>query len=135
MQAANYVGAPVIAYGEVVATIDGDAYFSDRMVDEVDRDVIAAFAASLGPILERAILIEQLQFQQRVAEQLAQSASGVLGGLGGDIPLLESVSLASASGVGYEQLCARPCRGDGDFAKARSWQVSKPTSCRRSCRR
>ena len=90
MQAANYVGAPVIAYGEVVATIHGDAYFSDRMVDEVDRDVIAAFAASLGPILERAILIEQLQFQQRVAEQLAQSASGVLGGLGGDIPLLES---------------------------------------------
>jgi LuxR family transcriptional regulator, regulator of acetate metabolism len=90
MQAANYVGAPVIAYGEVVATVHGDAYFSDRMVDEVDRDVIASFAASLGPILERAILIEQLQFQQRVAEQLAQSASGVLGGLGGGIPLLES---------------------------------------------
>jgi DNA-binding CsgD family transcriptional regulator len=90
MDAANYVGAPVIAYGEVVATIHGDAYFTDRPVDEVDRDVIASFAASLGPILERAILIEQLQFQQRVAEQLARSASGVLGGLGGDIPLLES---------------------------------------------
>ncbi len=26
MQAANYVGAPVIAYSEVVATIHGDAY-------------------------------------------------------------------------------------------------------------
>jgi DNA-binding CsgD family transcriptional regulator len=90
MQAANYVGAPVIAYGEVVATIHGDAYFSDRVVDEVDRDVLASFAASLGPIVERAILIEQLQFQQRVAEQLTQSASGILGGLGGDIPLLES---------------------------------------------
>jgi DNA-binding CsgD family transcriptional regulator len=90
MQAANYVGAPVIAYGEVVATIHGDAYFTDRPVDEVDRDVIASFAASLGPIVERAILIEQLQFQQRVAEQLAQSASGVLGGLGGQVPVLES---------------------------------------------
>ena len=88
MQAANYVGAPVIAYGEVVATIHGDAYFSDRAVDEIDRDVLASFAASLGQILERAILIEQLQFQKRVAEQLAQSASGILGGLGGDIPLL-----------------------------------------------
>ncbi len=88
MQAANYVGAPVIAYGEVVATIHGDAYFSDRAVDEIDRDVLAAFAASLGQILERAILIEQLQFQKRVAEQLAQSASGILGGLGGGIPLL-----------------------------------------------
>jgi LuxR family transcriptional regulator, regulator of acetate metabolism len=89
MRAANYVGAPVIAYGEVVATVHGDAYFSERPVDEVDRDVIASFAASLGPIVERAILIEQLQFQQRVAEQLAQSASGVLGGLGGQVPLLE----------------------------------------------
>ena len=89
MQAANYVGAPVIAYGEVVATIHGDAYFSERPVDEVDRDVIASFAESLGPIVERAILIEQLQFQQRVAEQLAQSARGVLGGLGAQVPLLK----------------------------------------------
>src|ERR1700730_2382299 len=89
MQAANYVGAPVIAYGEVVATIHGDAYFTDRPVDEVDRDVIASFAESLGQIVERAILIEQLQFQQRVAEQLAQSARGVLGGMGGQAPLLE----------------------------------------------
>jgi DNA-binding CsgD family transcriptional regulator len=88
MQAANDVGAPVIAYGDVVATIHGDAYFAGRPVDEVDRDVIASFAASLGPIVERAILIEQLQFQQRVAEQLAQSASGVLGGLGGQVPVL-----------------------------------------------
>jgi len=95
MQAANYVGAPVIAFGEVVATIHGDAYFTGRPVDEVDRDVIASFAASLGPIVERAILIEQLQFQQRVAEQLARSASGVLGGLGGDIPLLESDQAAA----------------------------------------
>ena len=89
MQAANYVGAPVIAYGEVVATIHGDAYFTDRPVDEIDRDVIASFAESLGQIVERAILIEQLQFQQRVAEQLAHSARGVLGGMGGQAPLLE----------------------------------------------
>jgi DNA-binding CsgD family transcriptional regulator len=90
MRAANYVGAPVIAYGEVVATIHGDAYFSDRPVDEVDRDVLASFAASLGQIVERAILIEQLQLQQRAAEQLARSASGVLSVLGAEIPSLES---------------------------------------------
>jgi LuxR family transcriptional regulator, regulator of acetate metabolism len=97
MQAANYVGAPVIAYGEVVATIHGDAYFTGRPVDEVDRDVIASFAESLGPIVERAILIEQLQFQQRVAEQLAQSASGILGGMGGQVPLLESDEQAATA--------------------------------------
>jgi DNA-binding CsgD family transcriptional regulator len=89
MQAANYVGAPVIAYGEVVATIHADAYFSDRPVDEVDRDVLASFAASLGPIVERAILIEQLQFQQRAAEQFILSIDGTPGGVGADIPLLD----------------------------------------------
>lgn len=94
MQAENYVGAPVIAYGEVVATIHADAFFTGRPVDEVDRDVIASFATSLGQIVERAILIEQLRFQQQAAEQLARSASGVLGGLSGDIPLLGSVEPA-----------------------------------------
>jgi DNA-binding CsgD family transcriptional regulator len=90
MRTANYVGAPVIANGDVVATIHGDAYFSDRRVDEVDRDVLACFAASLGPIVERAMLIEQLQLQQRAATQLARSASSLLGGLGSNIPLLDS---------------------------------------------
>ena len=90
MRTANYVGAPVIANGDVVATIHGDAYFSDRRVDEVDRDVLACFAASLGPIVERAMLIEQLQLQQRAAAQLARSASSLLGGLGSNIPLLDS---------------------------------------------
>src|SRR5271168_1093390 len=90
MQAANYVGAPVIAYGDVVATIHADAFFSGRPVDEVDRDIIASFAMSLGQIVERAMLIDQLRFQQQAAEQLARSASHVLGGLSGEIPLLGS---------------------------------------------
>jgi LuxR family transcriptional regulator, regulator of acetate metabolism len=94
MQAENYVGAPVIAYGEVVATLHADAFFSGRPVDEVDRDVIASFATSLGRIVEKAILIEQLRFQQEAAQQLARSASGVLGGLSGDIPLLGSAEPA-----------------------------------------
>jgi DNA-binding CsgD family transcriptional regulator len=90
MQAANYVGAPVIAYGEVVATVHADAYFTDRPVDEVDRDVLAAFATSLGQIVERAVLIDQLRFHQKVAEQIAQSASGVLAGVLGDVALFGS---------------------------------------------
>jgi DNA-binding CsgD family transcriptional regulator len=96
MQTANYVGAPVIANGDVVATIHGDAYFSDRPVDEVDRDVLAFFAESLGPIVERAILIEQLQLQQRAAEQLTRSASGLLRGLGAEIALFDSDQPATA---------------------------------------
>jgi ATP/maltotriose-dependent transcriptional regulator MalT len=53
-------------------------------------DVLASFAASSGQIVERAILIEQLQSQQRVAEQLALSTTGILGGVGSGISLRES---------------------------------------------
>ena len=94
MQAENYVGAPVIAYGVVVATIHADAFFSGRPVDEVDRDVIASFADVVGSVVERAILIEQLRFQKQAAEQLARSASGVFGALERCIPLLGSVEPA-----------------------------------------
>ena len=77
--------------------------FTGRPVDEVDRDVLAAFADSLGQIVERAMLIEQLQFQQRVAEQLARSASGLLGGVAGDVPLLESDQQAPIGAVAESQ--------------------------------
>ena len=53
-------------------------------------DVLASFAASSGQIVERAIPIEQLQSQQRLAEQLARSPTGILDGERGDIPVLES---------------------------------------------
>jgi DNA-binding CsgD family transcriptional regulator len=53
-------------------------------------DVLASFAASLGQIVERAMLIEQLRSQHRAAEQLARSTTGILGGVRGDIPLLQS---------------------------------------------
>jgi ATP/maltotriose-dependent transcriptional regulator MalT len=53
-------------------------------------DVLASFAASSGQIVERAIPIEQLHSQQRLAEQLARSTTGIPDGERGDIPLLES---------------------------------------------
>ncbi|HUO37883.1 MAG TPA: flavin reductase [Mycobacterium sp.] len=90
MQAANYVGAPVIAYGEVVATMHGDAYSVSGPSTRWTATSLPASPRRWGKIVQRAILIEQLQFQQRVAEQLARSAGSVLGGLGGDIAILES---------------------------------------------
>lgn len=77
----SYVVAPVVAYGEVVATLHGDAYFDRRAVDEADRDALAAFATTLGRTLERALVIERLRTQQAAAEQLARSASIAVRGL------------------------------------------------------
>lgn len=77
----SYVVAPIIAYGEVVATLHGDAYFDGRPVDELDRDAVAALADSLGRSLERALAIERLQAHQKAAEDLARSASIAVTGL------------------------------------------------------
>jgi DNA-binding CsgD family transcriptional regulator len=77
----NYVVAPIIAYGEVAATLHGDAYFDERAVDEADRDAVGALAESLGRTLERALAIERLHAQHKAAEELALSASMAVRGL------------------------------------------------------
>lgn len=76
LETTSYVGAPIIAYGEVVATVHGDAYFSKRSVDEVDRDVLAAFASALGPLVERAILIDHLRSERQSAERMSRRILG-----------------------------------------------------------
>lgn len=79
----SYVVAPIIAFGEVIATLHGDAYFDRRPVDELDRDAVAALADSLGRTMERALAIERLQVYQKSAEELARSASITVTGLVG----------------------------------------------------
>jgi LuxR family transcriptional regulator, regulator of acetate metabolism len=95
LETTSYVGAPVIAFGEVVATIHGDAYFSGRAVDEVDRDVLAAFAASLGPLVERAMLLDHLRLQQHATEQMSRRILGELG----DLPLPQNAPSTGSSGA------------------------------------
>lgn len=79
----SYVVVPITAHGEVVATLHADAYYGERSVDEVDRDAVAAFAASLGHALERAEAIEQLRLQKQAAEQFVRSAGALLDGTAG----------------------------------------------------
>jgi DNA-binding NarL/FixJ family response regulator len=95
LETTSYVGAPVIAFGEVIATIHGDAYFSGRAVDQVDRDVLATFASSLGPLVERAMLMDHLRVQQHAAEQMSRRILGQLG----DLPLQENPPATGPSGA------------------------------------
>lgn len=95
LETTSYVGAPVIAFGEVIATIHGDAYFSGRAVDEVDRDVLAAFASSLGPLVERAMLMDHLRLQQHAAEQMSRRILGELG----ELPLPGNAPSTGPSGA------------------------------------
>lgn len=56
----GYAAVPIMLDGNVIATIHVDKHFTKRRVDTVDRDVVAAFAAGLGSMLERKLLVERL---------------------------------------------------------------------------
>lgn len=56
----SYVAAPVLSDGEVVGLLHADRYGQRREVDEVDRDLLAAFAEAFRLALTRAELNDQL---------------------------------------------------------------------------
>ena len=69
-----YVAAPVIAGSEVVGFLHADHCPSGRGVDEVDRDVLWAFADGFGRIYERSVLVERLRAQRdHVRDALAST--------------------------------------------------------------
>jgi DNA-binding CsgD family transcriptional regulator/GAF domain-containing protein len=56
----SYVTAPVLVEGCVVGLLHADCYFQRRNVDDVDRDLLAAFAAGYGYALHRTMLQTRL---------------------------------------------------------------------------
>ncbi len=71
---ASYVAAPVMPGGHVVGFLHADYSPGDRRVDDVDRDVLWAFAEGFGQIYERTVLLERLRAQRdHVRETLASA--------------------------------------------------------------
>ncbi|HUR73141.1 MAG TPA: LuxR C-terminal-related transcriptional regulator [Sporichthya sp.] len=65
----SYVAAPVVSGGHAVGMIRADCRRTRREVDDVDRDILAAFAAGLRMALAGCVLHEQLVgTRQRVAQ-------------------------------------------------------------------
>jgi DNA-binding CsgD family transcriptional regulator/GAF domain-containing protein len=60
----SYVAAPIMSEGQVVGILHGDRYGQRRDVDEVDRDLLAAFAEAFRLVLSRAALNDRLQETQ-----------------------------------------------------------------------
>jgi DNA-binding CsgD family transcriptional regulator/GAF domain-containing protein len=73
-----YVAAPVIAGSEVVGFLHADHCPSGRGVDEVDRDVLWAFADGFGRIYERSVLVERLRAQRDHVRDALASTGEVL---------------------------------------------------------
>jgi DNA-binding CsgD family transcriptional regulator len=59
-----YVAAPITPAGRLVGVLYADRYPTDRPVDELDRDMLWAFAEDFGRIYERVVLIERMRAQR-----------------------------------------------------------------------
>jgi DNA-binding CsgD family transcriptional regulator len=68
----SFVAAPILPGGNVVGILHADYGPSNRRVDDVDRDVLWAFAEGFGKIYERTVMLERLRAQRdHVRETLA----------------------------------------------------------------
>ena len=74
----GYVVAPIMAGGQIIATLHGDTHFSGRVVDAVDRDSMAAFATGLGYALERAMLVDRLHSQREAVRRLVHATEATV---------------------------------------------------------
>ena len=65
----SYVAAPISPAGRLVGVLYGDPGADGRQVDELDRDILSAFADDFGLIYERAVLVERMRAQRdRIGE-------------------------------------------------------------------
>ncbi|MGB3485063.1 MAG: LuxR C-terminal-related transcriptional regulator [Mycobacterium sp.] len=83
LRTTGYVVAPVVALGEVVATIHGDHGFSGYPLIEADRDLLSRFAEIFGLTLERSILRGQLNNIRRSLRFALDESDEMLDSLGG----------------------------------------------------
>ena len=69
----SYVAAPLLSEGEVVGILTADRYGSGLEVDELDRDLLAAFSDAFQLALSRAGLAEALQASVRLLGEVGKS--------------------------------------------------------------
>ena len=58
----SYVAAPLMPTGRVIGFLHAD--YECAVVDELDRDILWAFAEAFGHIFERAVLLRRLREQR-----------------------------------------------------------------------
>lgn len=73
----SYVAAPILPAGRVIGFLHADHHASDRTVDEVDRDILWAFAEGYGYAVERTLLRVHLAEERRRLRGLADAVAGV----------------------------------------------------------
>lgn len=70
----SYVAAPVMPTGKVIGFLHADRLYSGRLVDEIDRDTVWAFAEGFGYAYERTVLLERMRRQHAEVRRALASA-------------------------------------------------------------
>lgn len=120
----SYVAAPIMPEGRVIGFLHADCYHSDRAVDEIDRDILWAFAEGYGYALERTFLRVHLVEQRQQLEELLASASALAGEICQAEVALERTgqgALAATSRAGAQ--LAAPGNGPGAALTPREREV------------
>lgn len=69
----SYVAAPILSSGQVVGILHADHYGQRRDVDELDRDLLAAFSEAFRLVLSRAFIGDTLRAAQQLLMRLSTS--------------------------------------------------------------
>ena len=77
----SYVAAPISPAGRLVGVLYGDPGADGRPVDELDRDILSAFADDFGLIYERAVLVERMRAQRDRIEEAFEFAENMMSSL------------------------------------------------------
>jgi DNA-binding CsgD family transcriptional regulator len=79
----SYIAAPLMPDGHVVGFVHADRYFEpDRDVDELDRQVVAAFSEGFAIALHRAVLVDRLAQHRLEVRRLLGEAGEVVEHMG-----------------------------------------------------
>jgi DNA-binding CsgD family transcriptional regulator len=77
----SYVAAPIVSGERVVGLLHADRYEQRRHVDEVDRDMLSAFAACFQLAMSRAVLNERLAATRLSLQELCSALADVSGAM------------------------------------------------------
>ena len=72
----SYVAAPLMPTGRVIGFLHAD--YESSVVDELDRDILWAFAEGFGQIFERAVLLGRLKDQREQVRRAMETVEQVL---------------------------------------------------------
>ncbi len=70
----SYVAAPVMPTGKVIGFLHADRLYSGRLVDDIDRDTVWAFAEGFGYAYERTVLLERTRRQHAEVRRALNAA-------------------------------------------------------------